>query len=868
MSGEAVQANFIRVRGVVQGVGFRPFVYGLATGLGLRGWVRNTSSGVEIALEGPAEALAQFRRDLEAQAPPRARIESVVVEAAPLNGYHSFAIVESRPEEGAYQLVSPDIAICDDCRRELFNPHDRRYRYPFINCTNCGPRFTIIQDIPYDRPSTTMAAFQMCAQCRAEYEDPRNRRFHAQPNACPVCGPHVALMTPEGQVLAEREEAIQAARQALAKGDILAIKGLGGFHLACDATSEAAVAELRRRKARPHKPLAVMVFDLEAARRLAEVSDEEARLLESPERPIVLLRSRALSLCDGQAGFGLEPPSPSQGEGRGEGEMPHARPPAGLGETRAIHREPRHDGQSPLTLPLSPRGERGEVRLAPSVAPGTGTVGVMLPYTPLHYLLLEPAPGFPPALVMTSGNLSEEPIAMGNDEALDRLGGIADLFLVHNRDIYARYDDSVWFVPEGGPQPVRRARGYAPFPIRLPFRAPQVLACGPELKATFCFTRDEYAFLSPHIGDLENLETLEHYERSIEHYRRLFRLEPHTVAYDPHPGYLATKMALERWGDEAGVRLLGVQHHHAHVASCLVDNGHTGPAIGVALDGTGYGTDGTIWGGEVLVADLQSFRRAGHLAPFPLPGGEAAIRRPYRAALGLLLAAGIDPAAWPGLAQVPPKEAELVRQQVAQRLNAPLTTSAGRLFDAVAALIGVRGVVTYEAQAAMELEALAAEEGIGQEYPFAVALQPAPSPQEGEGRVRGGAGHEDSCGPTSPPPFGGEGASWVIDWRPMLEALLADIRAGVPAARLSARFHAGLARATARAVVQVAAQTGLRTVALSGGCFQNRLLLAETRRALQAAGLEVLVHRQVPANDGGVALGQAAVAATVAQGCG
>ena len=851
MSDQAARAEFIRVRGVVQGVGFRPFVYGLATSLGLRGWVRNTSSGVEIALEGPPEALALFRRDLEAKAPPRARIESVAVEAAPLNGYQGFAIHESQPEEGAYQLVSPDIAICDDCRRELFDPHDRRYRYPFINCTNCGPRFTIIRDIPYDRPSTTMAAFEMCPECRAEYEDPRNRRFHAQPNACPVCGPHVTLMTPQGQVLAEREEAIAAARRALAEGKILAIKGLGGFHLACDATSEAAVATLRRRKQRPHKPLAVMVFDLEAARRLAKVSAEEARLLTSPERPIVLLTTRA--------------PSPSQGEGRGEGESLHLRPAAGLGDAPAAHGEARHDAESPLTLSLSPRGERGGeadppspsqgerggeadppspsqgerggVRLAAGVAPGAGTVGVMLPYTPLHYLLLEPAPGFPPALVMTSGNLSEEPIAMENDEALDRLGGIADLFLVHNRGIHARYDDSVWFVPEGGPQPVRRARGYAPFPIRLPFRAPQVLACGPELKATFCLTRDEYAFLSPHIGDLENLETLEHYERSIEHYRRLFRLEPRIVAYDLHPEYLATKMARERWGTDPAMRLVGVQHHHAHIASCLVDNGRSGPAIGVALDGTGYGTDGTIWGGEILVADLAGFRRAGHLVPFPLPGGEAAIRRPYRAALGLLHAAGIDPAAWPGLAQLPPKEVEVVRQQVARGLNAPITTSAGRLFDAVAALIGVRSVVSYEAQAAMELEALAAGEGTGQAYPFAVMLQPAPSPQRGEG------------------------ASWLIDWRPMLEALLADIRAGAPPAQMSARFHAGLARAVACATAQVAAQTGLRTVALSGGCFQNRLLLAGMRRALEAAGLEVLVHRQAPANDGGVALGQAAVAA-------
>ena len=759
---ETRRAEFIRVRGVVQGVGFRPFVYGLATGLGLDGWVRNTSSGVEIALEGPGHALARFRRDLEAEAPPLARIEEITVETVALNGYEGFCIRESHAESGAYQLVSPDISICDDCLRELFDPRDRRYRYPFINCTNCGPRFTIIRDIPYDRPLTTMASFPMCPRCQAEYEDPRDRRFHAQPNACPACGPHVTLATPQGEVLAEREEAIQTARRALRQGQILALKGLGGFHLACDATNEEAVALLRVRKARPHKPLAIMVFDLQAARSLGEVSPAEEALLQSPQRPIVLLASTS------------------------------------------------SDGS-----------------LAPNVAPGTGTVGVMLPYTPLHYLILEPAEDFPPALVMTSGNLSEEPIAMENDEALVRLGQIADLFLLHNRDIYARYDDSVWFVPGGRPQPLRRSRGYAPFPIRLPFRARQVLACGPELKNTFCFTRDEYAFLSPHIGDLENLETLEHYERSIELYRRLFRLEPQVVAYDLHPEYLATKFALERWGGDPAMTLVPVQHHHAHIAACLVDNGYTGPAIGVAFDGTGYGTDGRIWGGEFLVADLHGFTRRGHLAEFPLPGGAAAIRRPYRTALGLLLAAGLDPAGWPGVAQVDPREAEAVAWQVERGLNSPLTTSAGRLFDAVAALIGVRGDTTYEAQAAMELEAVAGP---------VIGLAPYPLTVE---RV------EDA---------------WVIDWRPLLGALLADLRSGAGKERMAARFHAAVGAAIRQTVERIAAETGLRTVALSGGCFQNRLLLTETTHGLEESGFQVLTHRQVPANDGGVALGQAAVA--------
>ena len=757
------QAQFIRVHGVVQGVGFRPFVYGLATRLGLAGWVRNTSSGVEILIEGPAEALDRFRDDLASQAPPLARIERIAAEPRSPDGLQAFDIRHSQAESGAYQLVSPDIAICDECRRELFDPTDRRFRYPFINCTNCGPRFTIIRDIPYDRPLTTMAGFTMCPACQAEYDDPRNRRFHAQPNACPACGPHVTLTASDGTVLAEREEAIQGARRALLAGQVVALKGLGGFHLACDATSEAVVGLLRLRKRRLDKPLAVMVADLAAAARLGVVSATEAALLRSPERPIVLLQAR----------------------------------------------------------PGSP--------LAPNVAPGIGTVGVMLPYTPLHHLILEPEEGFPLALVMTSGNLSEEPIAMDNDEALERLGQIADLFLLHNRDIYARYDDSVWFVTGDRPQPIRRSRGYAPFPVRLPFQGPQVLACGTELKNTFCLTRDGYAFLSPHIGDLENLETLDHFERSIELYRRLFRLDPRIVAYDLHPEYLATKFARERWGGDPGVALVPVQHHHAHIAACLVDNGRTDRVIGVAFDGTGYGTDGEIWGGEFLLADLRDFCRVGRLASFPLPGAEAAIHKPYRTALGLIFAAGLDPLAWPGVETLDPHEVEVVGRQVARGLNTPLTSSAGRLFDAVAALTGVRGEITYEAQAAMELEAVASTVAEAEaSYPIEVR------PEKG---------------------------TWVVDWRPLLEGVLADLRSGVEAACIAARFHAWVAQAIVRAVGQIAADTGLRTVALSGGCFQNRLLLAQVGRALEGAGFEVLSHRQVPANDGSVALGQAAIAA-------
>lgn len=452
----------------------------------------------------------------------------------------------------------------------------------------------------------------------------------------------------------------------------------------------------------------------------------------------------------------------------------------------------------------------------------------MLPYTPLHHLLLEPAPGYPSVLVMTSGNLSEEPIAMENAEALQRLGGIADLFLWHNRDIYARYDDSVWVVPVRGPQPVRRARGYAPFPVRLPFRGPQVLACGAELKNTFCYTRDEYAFLSAHIGDLENAETLEHYERSLELYRRLFRLQPEIVACDLHPEYLATKLARARYGEDPTVILVGVQHHHAHIAACLADNGRTDPVLGVAWDGTGYGADGHIWGGEFLLADLAGYRRLGWLAEFRLPGGEAAIRRPYRAAMALALAAGLDLEAFPSLAALEETERTIVRHQVETGLNAPLTSSAGRLFDAVAALLGVRGEVSYEAQAAMELEALAVVSA-DDVTPYPFEMQETPN-------------------------------GWVLDWRPLLPALLADVRARQPVAACAARFHAGMARAIVDLTRRLAQSTGLCTVALSGGCFQNRLLLAQTVAALEQAGLEVLLHRQVPCNDGGVSLGQAAIA--------
>ena len=557
----------ITVRGVVQGVGFRPFVYRLAHEHGLKGGVRNTSGSVDIEVEGSGEAINNFLSDLKIKAPPMARIETVEVAFDSPRGYTDFKIGESLSREGQYQLVSPDIATCDECQQEIFSPTDRRFGYPFTNCTNCGPRFTIIEDIPYDRPKTTMRHFKMCPQCQQEYADPLNRRFHAQPNACPECGPKLELVDGNGDRI-DCGDAIKAASQLLKKGKILAVKGLGGFHLACDATSEAVINTLRARKRRQGKPLAVMLPTLEEVEKHCFVSVEEKKLLESPQCPIVLLRWK-------------------------------------------------------------------RSKISPAVAPNLKYLGVMLPYTPLHHLLLSET-GLP--LVMTSGNISEEPIARDNDEALRRLGGIADYFLVHNRDIYSRYDDSVYMV-EGAPQVVRRARGYAPYPIFLPFKSKQVLACGAELKNTFCLTKDEHAFLSQHIGDMENEETLEHFENTIELYKKLFRLEPQVIAHDMHPDYLATRYAL-RLGAERGLSLVPVQHHHAHIVSCLIDNKDNrveGPVIGVAFDGTGYGSDGKIWGGEFLIADYQNFKRVGHLEYVPLPGGETAIQKALPHGSGLYI---------------------------------------------------------------------------------------------------------------------------------------------------------------------------------------------------------------------------------------
>ena len=763
----AVRAQVV-VRGIVQGVGFRPFVYRLAREHGLGGWVLNSTQGVVIEVEGEREHIEGFLGQLQAEPPPQALIEKVETSLLPPVGYSSFVIEASR-EGNEFVLVSPDICICADCLRELRDPHDRRYRYPFINCTNCGPRFTIISDIPYDRPKTTMRVFAMCPRCDREYHDPGDRRFHAQPNACPVCGPRVALAVNGARPPRAPDEPIETARRLLAEGAIVSVKGLGGFHLACDATNPQAVATLRERKRRVDKPFAVMSLDVETVRCYCEVQEGEAQLLESPARPIVLLRRRP---------------------------------------------------DCPITQ---------------EVAPGNNYLGVMLPYTPLHYLLLggvglsSSKAGLPPplALVMTSGNMSEEPIAIGNHEACQRLAVLADYFLLHDRDIHVRCDDSVTRLFRGKEAILRRSRGYAPFPVRLNLELAEILACGAELKNTFCLTKGTYAFLSQHIGDMENYETFASYQSSIQHFQRLFRVEPRAVAYDLHPNYLATRYALEL-AEERGLRKVPVQHHHAHVASCMAENGVTEPVIGVAFDGTGYGSDGRIWGGEFLLADYRRFRRLAHFRYVPVPGGEAAIKRPYRMAVSHLLSAIGEEALELPLqlwSMLEPGELALVRRLMTAGVNSPLTSSCGRLFDAVSALVGVRGVVNYEGQAAIELEMLAVE-GVDDAYDWRLLRR----------------------------------TPMIIDPAPLLRGVVADLLAGVDVGVISARFHNSIAAIVAAVCRAARQKTGVGRVALSGGCFQNVYLLGHTIDALDREGFQVLIHHLVPANDGGIALGQAVVA--------
>lgn len=747
----------IEIKGIVQGVGFRPFIYTLAKQFKLNGWVKNTSNGVIIEVDGETTSVDQFIQHITSSPPPLAHIDTLESFDIPPNGHKDFQIYESESIQGAFVPISPDMAICDDCRRELFDPDNPRFRYPFINCTNCGPRFTIIKDIPYDRPLTTMADFPMCGFCEEEYEDPANRRFHAQPVACPTCGPHMWLEI-NGEEVADHENALQRARQMLKDGKILAIKGLGGFHLACDASSDAAVQSLRARKHRSEKPLAVMVFDTATAQKYCELSQSEIALLESKEKPIVLARKRIAG---------------------------------GISE---------------------------------AVASGNNQLGIMLPYTPLHLLLLEPQQDYPDILVMTSANLSEEPIAYTNSDASARLESIADAFLMHDRDIHMRIDDTVLSDFRGQAYLARRARGFAPQPIRLPAPAPMILAAGAELKNTFCMSKDNYAFLSHHIGDLENAETLHSYEEAIAHYERIFRIRPSVIACDLHPDYLASQYAEQRTCREE-LPLFLIQHHHAHLAACLADNGWNSDeqVMGVILDGTGLGPDNSMWGGEFLLGNYGGFERKYHLQSTPLPGGDAATHTPARTAMANLWQAGIpwDETLAP-VSYFNDEERTILKQQLDGSINTPLTSSMGRLFDAAAALIGIRQKINYEAQAAIEMEALCVDDEKGY-YPVFV--------EQDQIKVD---------------------ALW--------QQLIRDIKNQIPTAILATRFHNSIVNMIHEIALRMREESGINIIVLSGGVWQNKYLLSHTVPLLEESTFQILWHHQVPTNDGGIALGQLMIA--------
>jgi hydrogenase maturation protein HypF len=766
-----VERRGVLVTGVVQGVGFRPHVYRLATEEVLSGFIGNDTDGVTIEVEGPVARVDAFLERLRTEAPPLSRIDSIEVSEIAATGETGFRIVASEVLGRVSTGIPADAATCADCLRELLDPGDRRYGYPFLNCTNCGPRFTITRSIPYDRPQTSMARFKMCPQCQAEYDDPLNRRFHAQPNACWVCGPRVWLVSVEGAAI-DLADPVAACVDRLVAGEIMAIKGVGGFHLSVDATNEGAVMRLRVRKHRYGKPLAVMVKDVEAARAVCALTAEEEALLLTSARPIVLARKK---------------------EGSG---------------------------------------------IAESVAPGVPWLGVFLPYAPLQHLLF--ADTRVKALVMTSANLSEEPIAIDNEEALSRLGAIADAFLMHDREILQRCDDSVAAVVDGAPQLIRRARGFVPLGVGLSLDAPPLLAVGGHLKNVFALARGRFVYQSQHLGDLENLTGLEFFKESLAHLMRTFEIEPQTVVHDLHPGYLSTTWAKE-WADERGLKTIAVQHHHAHVAGCMAEQGLTGAVIGLALDGTGYGTDGRIWGGEVLIARLDGFERWAHLEYVPMPGGDAAVKEPWRMALGALHAADFDVESEQivKLLGAQAGEVRVLRRMVERGINSPMTSSLGRLFDAVAAVVLNRRIVDYEAQAAIELEGIAVDEKDRFEQgSYVPELHTA---EEGAESVN------------------------VIRTGKMWKAVLDDLWRGVPARRISARFHAGIAEGFINAAANARIKTSINVVALSGGCMANRRLARLLRAGLEEEGFTVLQHRNVSPGDGGLSYGQAVVgAATLA----
>ncbi len=745
----------IQVNGIVQGVGFRPFVFSLAERLNLCGFVTNTSRGVTIEVEGAPSRIHTFVKTLRHSPPPLAEIHSLQQVDIPVKGEERFAIISSRETGDVATQISPDTAVCDDCIREMFDPHDRRYLYPFINCTNCGPRYTITRHIPYDRPYTTMADFNMCARCREEYTNPRDRRFHAQPIACPQCGPRIWLTDSTGCEL-EPGDVIDAAIRYLQEGKILAVKGLGGFHLAVDATNDEAMKRLRQRKGREEKPFAIMVRDVRHAATVCRLSAAEKEVLTSRQVPIVLAEK-------------------ANGNG-----------------------------------------------VASSVAPGNHRLGIMLPYTPLHHLLMKRKPHMPP-LVMTSANFSEEPICIHNEEALTRLKTVADVFLLHDRDIYIRSDDSVGMVMAEKFRLIRRSRGYAPRPVILKSTGPSVLAVGAALKNTVCLLKDDRAVLSQHIGDLENLPAYEFFTHTIRHLQNIFDISPDVVVHDLHPDYLSS-----RWAeDKSTLPAIKVQHHHAHLASCMAEHGLTSPVIGVIMDGTGLGTDGTIWGGEFLVGDFSRFRRVAYFEPMPLPGGDSAIRSPWKTAVAYLYAA--YDGKLPDLPFMNHHPVEKVTEMITQQVNTPKTSSCGRLFDAVAAMSGGVQTIRFEGQAAIHLM----QQAVGADVPTNGSL------------------------------FEFETGKGPIPVRPLIRSVVKALMRGESLSSVSRKFHHALVELFTQQVQSISQETGLADVVLSGGVFQNHLLAETLIPKLKKDGFQVWFHEKVPANDGGISLGQALIGRTL-----
>ena len=741
--------RFVKVIGIVQGVGFRPFVYRVALEENLKGWVNNTAAGVLIEVEGSLENLDTFQKKLIEEAPPLSKVEEIRVEHLPFFGYDSFTIEKTQGNEDVLTLISPDVSICSQCEEDIKNPNNHRYDYPFTNCTNCGPRFSIIQQLPYDREMTTMKSFPMCAKCKEEYENPLDRRFHAQPNACPDCGPRVWLTDQKGNSL-DTKDPIGELCSRLKEGAIIGLKGLGGFQLVCDGKNSAAVQKLRERKKRPRKPFALMIRDVKTIRVHCHVNEKEEEILTGILKPILLL-------------------------------------------------------------------DKKNEELPENIAPRQNRLGVMLPYTPLHHLLFR---GTLEVLVMTSGNVSGLPIEYKNEEAIDRLGGIVDYFLLHDRDIHIPVDDSVSRVVLGKERLIRRSRGYAPIPIKIE-GIEETLACGSHLKNTFCISKKDMAFLGQHIGDLENLETYQHFQGCVDHFKSIYGIQPQIIAHDLHPEYLSTVYAEKETGDK-----VAIQHHHAHIASCMAEHGIHEPVIGIAYDGTGYGTDGKIWGGEFLICDYEGFQRVGHLNYMRMPGGDAAVKGPWRMAISQLYALWGEALKLPHTMDVAEDEKTSIIQVLKYQLNCPETSSMGRLFDSVVGLLGICKTITYEAQGAIELEGIA---DIGETIPYFYEFE-----------IRDG--------------------SYVVNTRYMIKEILKDIEKGVAISRIAGRFHETVICFTIELCCRIQESYRISKVVLSGGVFQNEILLKEIYSRLDEKGFDVYIHEQIPCNDGGIALGQLIIA--------